>query len=237
MLIPGVRAMDRTPSNTPASSLAIGPDSVLAGRFSKSRCPARTGPRVAWAVNRGGVVCCRAPVGSPRRRRGVLDTAGAGTIRPRAERRSVVTGRRPRRGFGPISPTRSPHPGHRRHRKRPARLTTRRRVGQQRAADQRRSGPAATECRTAAASAAGRSGPAGPTAGRTIDAWAAEDVPATALRPGDVIEVRAGEVVPADALIEEDNVEVDESRLTGSRCRFPSRRIRRRGLPWRNAPA
>ncbi len=45
---------------------------------------------------------------------------------------------------------------------------------------------------------------------------AAEDVPAAALRPGDLIEVRSGEVVPADArLIDADSVEVDESRLTG----------------------
>ena len=50
----------------------------------------------------------------------------------------------------------------------------------------------------------------------SLDCHASEDVPAAALRPGDVIEVRAGEVVPADArLIEADNVEVDESRLTG----------------------
>ena len=49
-----------------------------------------------------------------------------------------------------------------------------------------------------------------------------EDVPATALRPGDVIEVRAGEVVPADArLIEADNVEIDESRLTGESLPVP----------------
>ncbi len=45
---------------------------------------------------------------------------------------------------------------------------------------------------------------------------AGEDVPTSALRPGDIIEVRAGEIVPADArLIRADNVEVDESRLTG----------------------
>ncbi len=49
-----------------------------------------------------------------------------------------------------------------------------------------------------------------------------EDVPATALRPGDIIEVRAGEVVPADArLIEADNVEIDESRLTGESLPVP----------------
>lgn len=49
-----------------------------------------------------------------------------------------------------------------------------------------------------------------------LSATASEDVPAQALRPGDIIEVHAGEVVPADArLIGADNVEVDESRLTG----------------------
>lgn len=57
----------------------------------------------------------------------------------------------------------------------------------------------------------------GALAGRT-----SEDVPAAALRPGDVIEVRPGEVVPADArLIEADNVEVDESRLTGESLPVP----------------
>lgn len=49
-----------------------------------------------------------------------------------------------------------------------------------------------------------------------------EDVPATALRPGDIIEVRAGEVVPADArLIEAANIEIDESRLTGESLPVP----------------
>lgn len=49
-----------------------------------------------------------------------------------------------------------------------------------------------------------------------------EDVPAAALRPGDLIEVRAGEVVPADArLIQADNVEIDESRLTGESLPVP----------------
>jgi Ca2+-transporting ATPase len=49
-----------------------------------------------------------------------------------------------------------------------------------------------------------------------LEVKVSDDVPAKALRPGDVIEIRAGEVVPADArLIEAENVEVDESRLTG----------------------
>jgi Ca2+-transporting ATPase len=49
-----------------------------------------------------------------------------------------------------------------------------------------------------------------------------EDVPAAALRLGDIIEVRPGEVIPADArLIEADNVEVDESRLTGESLPVP----------------
>lgn len=65
-----------------------------------------------------------------------------------------------------------------------------------------------------------------------LDARAAEDVPATALRPGDVIEVRAGEVVPADArLVEEDNVEVDESRLTGESLPVPKQTDPTPGAP------
>ena len=49
-----------------------------------------------------------------------------------------------------------------------------------------------------------------------------EDVPARALRPGDVIEVHAGELVPADGrLIEAVNLEVDESTLTGESLPVP----------------
>lgn len=49
-----------------------------------------------------------------------------------------------------------------------------------------------------------------------LESGTCRDVPASALRPGDIIEVRAGEVIPADArLIAAESVEVDESRLTG----------------------
>jgi Ca2+-transporting ATPase len=59
-----------------------------------------------------------------------------------------------------------------------------------------------------------------------------EDVPATALRPGDIIELRAGEVVPADArLIEADNVEIDESRLTGESLPVPKQTDPAPGAP------
>lgn len=59
-----------------------------------------------------------------------------------------------------------------------------------------------------------------------------EDVPSTALRPGDVIEVRSGEVVPADArLIEADSVEVDESRLTGESLPVPKQTDPTPGAP------
>ena len=59
-----------------------------------------------------------------------------------------------------------------------------------------------------------------------------EDVPAAALRPGDIIEVRSGEVVPADArLIEADNVEIDESRLTGESLPVPKQTNPAPGAP------
>jgi cation-transporting ATPase I len=59
-----------------------------------------------------------------------------------------------------------------------------------------------------------------------------EDVPAAALRPGDIIEIRAGEVVPADArLITADNVEVDESRLTGESLPVPKQTAPAPGAP------
>lgn len=59
-----------------------------------------------------------------------------------------------------------------------------------------------------------------------------DDVPAKALRPGDIIEIRAGEVVPADArLIEADNVEVDESRLTGESLPVPKQTEPTPGAP------
>lgn len=59
-----------------------------------------------------------------------------------------------------------------------------------------------------------------------------EDVPAAALRPGDLIEVRAGEVVPADArLIDAGNVEVDESQLTGESLPVPKQTDATPGVP------
>lgn len=65
-----------------------------------------------------------------------------------------------------------------------------------------------------------------------LDDHNSQDVPATALRPGDVIEVRAGEVAPADArLIEADNVEVDESRLTGESLPVPKQTDPAPGAP------
>ncbi len=58
-----------------------------------------------------------------------------------------------------------------------------------------------------------------PLARRRIGALAdhhSEQVPAAALRPGDLIEVRSGEVIPADArLLEAADLEVDESTLSG----------------------
>ena len=65
-----------------------------------------------------------------------------------------------------------------------------------------------------------------------LDDRRSEDVPATALRPGDIIEVRPGEVVPADArLIEAVNVEVDESRLTGESLPVPKQTDPTPGAP------
>lgn len=59
-----------------------------------------------------------------------------------------------------------------------------------------------------------------------------EDVPADALRPGDIIEVHTGEVIPADArLIEAVNVEVDESRLTGESLPVPKQTDPTPGVP------
>lgn len=59
-----------------------------------------------------------------------------------------------------------------------------------------------------------------------------EDVPADALRPGDIIEVHSGEVVPADArLIDADNVEVDESPLTGESLPVPKQTDPTPGVP------
>lgn len=66
----------------------------------------------------------------------------------------------------------------------------------------------------------------------SLDEDLSEDVPAIALRPGDVIEVRAGEVVPADArIIAADNLEVDESRLTGESLPAPKQTGPTPGVP------
>ena len=65
-----------------------------------------------------------------------------------------------------------------------------------------------------------------------LEAGTSEDVPADALRLGDIIEVHAGEVVPADArLINADNVEVDESRLTGESLPVPKQTGPTPGVP------
>lgn len=65
-----------------------------------------------------------------------------------------------------------------------------------------------------------------------LDRQRTEDVPARALRPGDIIEVHAGELVPADArLIEALNVEVDESTLTGESLPVPKQTAATPGAP------
>lgn len=65
-----------------------------------------------------------------------------------------------------------------------------------------------------------------------LEDGAAEDVPAAALRAGDIIEVRSGEVVPADArLIAADSVEADESRLTGESLPVPKQTDPTPGAP------
>lgn len=54
-----------------------------------------------------------------------------------------------------------------------------------------------------------------PTTARVVRGGREEDVPLTALRPGDEVLVRPGEKIPADGLVLEGTSSVDESMLTG----------------------